>query len=115
MHLFAGLAKGLVWPPGSSTGYQVDIIGFDACLMSMYEVGTSFSPYTRYLLGSELLEPGIGWDYTVLGNITALASAQGDVAPQDVGGLVVRTYMYTCIQVRGRRASLRRRGLTLGP
>jgi hypothetical protein len=45
---------------------QLDIIGFDACLMSMWEIGSVLSPYAKHLLGSELLEPGTGWDYSAL-------------------------------------------------
>jgi hypothetical protein len=89
-----GLAKGLRWPAGSASTYVLDIIGFDACLMSMYEVAAALAPYGRYLVASELLEPGDGWDYTVLGNVTV----QGAAAPLsalDVGGMLVQSYMDT--------------------
>ena len=88
-----------MWPPGSSTSYKLDIIGFDACLMSMYEVGTSMSSYGRYLLASELLEPGAGWDYTVLAQIAALVQSQGDASAQGVGTLIVKSYMQAAVQV----------------
>lgn len=39
------------------------LIGFDACLMATYEVAKALSPYGNYLLASEELEPGHGWDY----------------------------------------------------
>ena len=39
------------------------VIGFDACLMATYEVAQALSPYGYYLLASEELEPGTGWDY----------------------------------------------------
>lgn len=35
--------------------------------MSMYETGAALAPYANYLLASELLEPGTGWDYSSLG------------------------------------------------
>jgi hypothetical protein len=41
----------------------VDLIGFDACLMATYEVALAMSPLGNYLLASEELEPGHGWDY----------------------------------------------------
>lgn len=70
--LVAGLSQGLAGAGGSR---RLDLIGFDACLMSMYEVGSALAPYARSLLASELLEPGHGWDYTALGNMTRAASA----------------------------------------
>lgn len=42
----------------------VDIIGFDACLMASMEVAETFHGFGRYLLASEEVEPGFGWDYT---------------------------------------------------
>ena len=42
---------------------RVDLLGFDACLMATYEVASSLAPYADYLLASEELEPGHGWDY----------------------------------------------------
>ncbi|MEI6386402.1 MAG: clostripain-related cysteine peptidase [Spirochaetota bacterium] len=45
---------------------QFDLDGFDACLMATYEVARSVRPLTKYFLASEELEPGHGWDYSVL-------------------------------------------------
>ena len=42
---------------------KLDIIGFDACLMSAYEVYQAIAPYARYSIASEELVPGDGWDY----------------------------------------------------
>lgn len=44
-------------------GRKLDLVGFDACLMASYEVAHSLAPYVRYLVASEELEPGHGWDY----------------------------------------------------
>jgi hypothetical protein len=43
---------------------KLDIIGFDACLMSAYEVYQTIAPYARYGIASEELVPGDGWDYS---------------------------------------------------
>lgn len=43
----------------------VNIIGFDACLMSMLETGYTLRNKANYLIGSEELEPGNGWNYTL--------------------------------------------------
>ena len=45
---------------------KFDIIGMDACLMASYEVAHAVSGLTDYLLASEELEPGNGWDYRSL-------------------------------------------------
>lgn len=53
--------------PVTGQPLKIDVLGFDACLMSMYEIGSVLAPYANYLLASELLEPGTGWDYSSLG------------------------------------------------
>ncbi|MFS3130035.1 clostripain-related cysteine peptidase [Nocardioides sp. Bht2] len=54
---------------GISTGLEragvdkLDLIGFDACLMSSYEVASALAPLADRLVASQELEPGHGWDY----------------------------------------------------
>ena len=43
---------------------QLDIIGFDACLMGQLEVYSALMPFTKYVLASEEVIPGQGWEYT---------------------------------------------------
>jgi len=45
---------------------KLQILGFDACLMSTFEVMEALSPYASYLIASEEVEPGAGWDYSRL-------------------------------------------------
>ena len=55
--------------PGSATpdgGRKLDWVGFDACLMGTLENAKLWGDYADYLVGSEELEPGRGWDYTFL-------------------------------------------------
>lgn len=87
----AGLTAGLEYPPGSGTPYKLDIIGFDACLMAMYEVALALAPHSRYLLASEILEPGHGWDYSALGAITAGPAA--GLSAADVGAALIQSYL----------------------
>ncbi len=47
----------------SSIGH-VDIIGFDACLMQMWEVMVNVSEYADCMVGSEETESAYGWNYT---------------------------------------------------
>ncbi len=46
------------------TQSHFDLLGFDACLMASVEVAQIVSPFADYLVASEDLEPGHGWDYT---------------------------------------------------
>lgn len=50
---------------------SLDIVGFDACLMATLEVGAAVAPYAGFLVASEELEPGLGWDWTVLQQASA--------------------------------------------
>lgn len=43
---------------------HVDVLGFDACLMQMWEVMVNASPYATCMVGSEETEPADGWYYT---------------------------------------------------
>lgn len=45
------------------TQSRFDMIGFDACLMGSIEVAQTVQPFARYMVASEELEPGHGWDY----------------------------------------------------
>ncbi|MCK8058343.1 MULTISPECIES: clostripain-related cysteine peptidase [unclassified Fusibacter] len=66
----------------SQSGVVFDFIGFDACLMATLEVANTLSPYADYLVASQELEPGHGWDYTSL--ITSLA-ATSDYSGSAIG------------------------------
>ncbi|GAB2832123.1 clostripain-related cysteine peptidase [Microbacterium insulae] len=55
----AGIDAGL-----AATGVdKLDMIGFDACLMATYEVASTLAPYADYMVASEEVEPGHGWNY----------------------------------------------------
>ncbi|MEG1778181.1 MAG: clostripain-related cysteine peptidase, partial [Angelakisella sp.] len=49
------------------------LVGFDACLMATIETAAALSPYARYMVASQELEPGTGWDYTAWLNFLASA------------------------------------------
>lgn len=42
---------------------KLDVLGFDACLMAMVETAYAFRNSTKFMVGSEELEPGEGWNY----------------------------------------------------
>jgi len=46
-------------------------IGFDACLMSSIETACMCAPYAEYMIASQEVEPGSGWNYAFLSGIAA--------------------------------------------
>jgi hypothetical protein len=46
-----------------SQGNKFEILGFDACLMANLEVHNAMKTFANYIVSSEQLEPGHGWDY----------------------------------------------------
>lgn len=54
---------------------RLDLVGFDACLMATYEVGQAMAPLADFMLASQELEPGIGWDWSAFG---VLSDGQAD-------------------------------------
>ena len=60
---------------------KFDLIGMDACLMASYEVAQAVNGLTDYLLASEELEPGHGWDYRSL----SAFSTQPSLGPLALG------------------------------
>lgn len=67
----------------------LDLIGFDACNMATYEVAAAMAPHAAYLLASEELEPGVGWDWTDLGT-PAHGTTTRDLAANVIDGFVAQ-------------------------
>ena len=42
---------------------QLDLIGFDACLMAHIEVAAAMAPYATTMVASQEVEPALGWAY----------------------------------------------------
>lgn len=45
------------------TGPEIELIGFDSCLMGCLEIVSALSPYATYAIASEESEPADGWPY----------------------------------------------------
>ncbi len=43
---------------------KIDILGFDACLMGMFEIAYQLRNNAEVMVGSQHIEPVSGWDYT---------------------------------------------------
>jgi hypothetical protein len=98
---FAGLGKpedpGLMDVPTiagafAGAGLKADMIGFDACLMANMEVAAVLKPHGRYLVASEELEPGRGWNYAPI--IQAMGRG-GEATTLDIGKAVVDSLIDT--------------------
>jgi hypothetical protein len=59
----------------ANAGTHFDVIGFDACLMSMVEVVYQIKGWTDYVVASEETVPGDGWPYDTI--LTALKTSPG--------------------------------------
>lgn len=64
----------------AAEGEKFEWIGFDACLMGMLEVADTASDYARYLIASEEMESGEGWNYACLKPLSDGAHFEGEAA-----------------------------------
>jgi Clostripain family len=69
---------------------KIDIVGFDACLMSMIEVSYQIKDAVQVTCGSEEEEPNEGWPYNSI--LKALA-AKPTMTPDDLATTIVDKYM----------------------
>lgn len=71
----------------------IDVIGFDTCLMATIDTAYTFADIGNYLVASEELEPGGGWNYT--GWLEALAKKPG-MDGAILGQEICDSYMEGC-------------------
>jgi hypothetical protein len=83
------LEKGIGGGLSSAHLAQLDLVGFDACLMADFESIARLRKYAAYYLGSEALEPGHGWDYK---SFSAL-DANPSIGPLELGKAVASGFM----------------------
>jgi len=69
---------------------KVDVIGMDACLMTMLEVAYQIRRHALVLVGSEEVEPGDGWPYDrILGELARSPHMSGSA----LGEVIVNEYI----------------------
>ena len=74
----------------SNTAYKkLEWLGFDSCLMATAEMAVVASDYAKYLIASEDLEPGDGWDYGFLSAFNNGANLSG----ADFGRIIIDMFM----------------------
>ena len=55
---------------------RLELLGFDACLMASVEMAVVAAKYADYLLASESVEPGDGWDYRTVSVLSSGATGE---------------------------------------
>ena len=68
---------------------KLDLLGFDACLMSMMETAYALDQNVGLMVASEELEPGDGWQYR---DWLSRLVADPTLSPNALGRAVVETY-----------------------
>ena len=68
---------------------KVDIVGLDACLMSMTEICYGLREYANYLVSSEGNEDDLGWPYT---DVFQVLKDRPDMSAIDLASQVVHAY-----------------------
>ncbi|MCL2857067.1 MAG: clostripain-related cysteine peptidase [Oscillospiraceae bacterium] len=68
---------------------RFEFLGFDACLMASVEMAVVAAPYAKYMVASQDLEPGDGWDYAFLGALSQNPQFDGAAA----GKLIVDSFI----------------------
>jgi hypothetical protein len=71
-------------------GRPIDVVGFDACLMSMLELAYEHGGLARFTVGSEEVEPGDGWPYD---RVVGALAADPDMTARQLGETVVQQYL----------------------
>jgi hypothetical protein len=74
----------------NASGKNVEMLGFDACLMGHVELAYQAKGNANYMIASQELEPGAGWDYASW--LSALSKNPG-VNGAGLGKLMVKSYM----------------------
>lgn len=69
---------------------KLDVLGMDACLMTMVEVAYQVHAYASVLVGSEEVEPASGWPYdTILADL----AAKPEMDAVELGETIVRRFV----------------------
>ena len=70
---------------------KIDILGFDACFMSMGEVAYEVREFAEILVGAEGMEPAFGWPYRRL--LAKAKDRKKHLGPQELASEIVQEYV----------------------
>jgi hypothetical protein len=73
-------------------GENLELLGFDTCLTNNIETAGMLAPYADYLIASEEIEPGEGWNYSWLSALNEAGAKETTLTPDAVGRAIVDTY-----------------------
>lgn len=73
-----------------ANGFKLDFIGFDACLMGSFEVARYLENTAEYLVASEELIPGTGWNYK---KWLSWLRENPNAPSQDIAKRIIDTYI----------------------
>jgi Clostripain family len=82
--------KGVLLTAKKAIGRNLDVLGLDACLMSMAEVGFENRVAVDFTAGSEQTEPGDGWPYNTILNDLA---KNPKMSARELASTVVKRYV----------------------
>jgi cysteine peptidase C11 family protein len=82
--------KRLLLDVKKTLGRKIDLLGFDACLMSMLEVAYQVKDAAVYTAGSQEEEPNNGWPYDRI--LSALAK-KPSMTPAELSSRIVTSYL----------------------
>ncbi len=72
-----------------TTNFKFDIIGFDTCLAANLETASQVKDYGTYMIASQEIEPGEGWDYATWGGAIC---ENPDISPFDLSKVVADSF-----------------------
>jgi Clostripain family len=75
---------------GAKTKSKIDVLGMDACLMGMAEVGYQIKDFVHFLVATEDTIPEDGWPYD---RILARLVESPEMSPEDFSSTIVREYL----------------------
>lgn len=91
-HMNTRDVPGILEAAGRAAGKPIDLLGFDACLMSHVEMAYQTRGLARTMVASEEVEPGYGWDYR---SWIQQLSARPEADSNAVGAMIVKAYQET--------------------
>jgi len=81
--------RGAVKKHSGISNFKIDIIGLDACLMSMAEICYGLREYGNYLVSSEGNEDLLGWPYT---DVLQVLKTYPQIGPESLASSIVDGY-----------------------
>ena len=76
-------------------GRKFDFIGFDACLMATIETANVVASYADYMVASQEIMPGSGYDYTAISDFIAKNPGADGAA---VGKVICDSFLASCVE-----------------